>query len=303
MNAPFKTKMLTTSFLERAQKGLRRTYWGNYLEGSFVLATRILERVFGDEWVSQQFDSAPSYDNWLSRRKIVDQYTQDRFFLRTIDIAELILIGQRNDSVRRVIDDLSRLPIRPILTELRFAAHLITQKCEFEARRPCGFKTNDYDFSVRFESGEWGCAEAKFRHEFSNDIEKSISNTIRKARRQMPPDKPCAIFMEFDRPWIDQAGRDGMVRLFDTFQKAMVRSPKIVNITLTSQDWDIRSNRYQNEGRLTEIVATESTSVQNPKLFSKNYGEHRPTLSGLLFAEKGAFQTGVRPHPNYPDSR
>ena len=93
--------------------------------------------------------------------------------------------------------------IESTCAELDFGRFLYIHDVEFRFVVPTMAKGRDYDFELLYPDGRSVPADAKCRLEFTAIDPTTIRNTLEKARKQLPDDRPGVIFLKVPQAWID----------------------------------------------------------------------------------------------------
>jgi hypothetical protein len=64
-------------------------------------------------------------------------------------------------------------------------------------------KTWDYDVHVPYEGGPVACGDIKCKIEGTDYAEGSLLNSLKKARKQLPSDRPGIVFVKVPQRWVD----------------------------------------------------------------------------------------------------
>src|SRR5712671_5500791 len=86
--------------------------------------------------------------------------------------------------------------------ELDFGRMLYLNQVPFRFVVPQGATGRDYDIEVEYPNGVIASADAKCKIEHTGFTENSITNTLKKARKQLPDDRPGIIFVKVPSRWI-----------------------------------------------------------------------------------------------------
>jgi hypothetical protein len=92
--------------------------------------------------------------------------------------------------------------IESTCAELDFGRFLFIHDVGFRFVTPQGAKGEDYDFEIVYPQGLLVPADAKCKFVSTRIDPKSVRNSLVKARKQLPADRPCVIFMKVPQQWI-----------------------------------------------------------------------------------------------------
>ena len=92
--------------------------------------------------------------------------------------------------------------IEATCAELDFGRFLYIHDVEFRFNVPSMKKGADYDVELIYRDGLAVPADAKCKLESTDIDPRSISNTLEKGRKQLPADRPGAIFLKVPQSWV-----------------------------------------------------------------------------------------------------
>jgi hypothetical protein len=170
----------------------------NMIEAGFRLSASILLDFFGPEW----------FDYYLTYKGLMLESTyfggEDRFFLRVTTLGEMLLNLQDVSGFRGCLRLLADGKIEAAFAELEVARFLSMCGVKFSFNERLGRPKTDYDLNVVFKNGENGCAETKCKSEDTPLSENTIFNSLHDARKQLPNDRPAAIFIKVPEIWLGE---------------------------------------------------------------------------------------------------
>jgi hypothetical protein len=150
---------------------------------------------------------------------------------RVIDLAECLFNLQHVPGFDECIDQMraGAEKIESTCAELDFARLLHIHDVAFRFVVPAGKrKGEDYDFEIVFRDGVVVPADAKCKFESTAIDVRSVENSLRKARRQLPPDQPGIIFVKTPQSWIaDVQTANALVNVGSEFLR---RTSRIVSV-------------------------------------------------------------------------
>jgi hypothetical protein len=154
------------------------------------LAEIVVLESLGLEW----FDR---FTNYLARRKDLQDLPSDLANLeRTISMVRIghaIYLLQSCEGFVDRIDDFSTEPdVEASFFELNLASLFVANGHTVRFVKPTGRKEQDYDLDVLVGS-EWVAVEAKTRRDGPLKDAKTIRNALKKARSQLPVDRPGVV--------------------------------------------------------------------------------------------------------------
>jgi hypothetical protein len=192
---------LTREMLQQTLNGLPADARTNGVTESFMLALGVLKHFFGEAWLDEFITPDTAKRNFLR----IDESTQEKKDLsavRVIDLAEVIFNLQGVEGFDDCIARMSAGDIEGTFGELDLGRMLHLNKVPFRFIRPSGVKGADYDAELVCSDGTVVCADAKCKVETTVMGEKTIMNTLQSARKQLPEDRPGAVFMKVPPSWM-----------------------------------------------------------------------------------------------------
>jgi hypothetical protein len=162
---------------------------------ALAIAAGVLRIFLGAEWVERHVISDNFKKGFLSVEK-QDPIKREISFFRLIDLAEMLYNLQRVPGFDECVDRMRNGDIEGTLAELNVARLLFLNKVPFRFVIPRGVKKRDYDFDILCPNGRVACADAKCKIDETSFSEGGIRETLRKARKQLPNDKPGIIFVK-----------------------------------------------------------------------------------------------------------
>lgn len=200
------TERITYRHLILTANGLPDDAWRQQNLVDFLVSKAVVNHYMGEEWLERYvspFEERPSY----FRIGILDGQTMsltDSFKL--VDLAELLFNLQHvpgfDHCVQRMRDGGD---LEGSFAELETARLIYINDWPFRFVEPIGGRHTDYDFEITFRDGFTVCADAKCKIERTPLSENTIVNTLRKARSQLPDDRPGLPIVKFPASWIAHA--------------------------------------------------------------------------------------------------
>lgn len=173
----------------------------NGVTESFMLGLALLKYFFGEAWVNEFVTPDTAKPNFLR----IDESTpekRDVSAVRVIDLAEVIFNLQEIEGFDDCIARMGVGDIEGTFGELDLGRMLYLNEVPFRFIRPSGIKGADYDAEMTYPDGVIVCADAKCKRDTTPIGEKTIMNTLQGARKQLPKDKPGAIFVKVPPSWM-----------------------------------------------------------------------------------------------------
>lgn len=164
----------------------------------FQLAKIVVCEALGPDWFER-------FSDYLSQRKDLQALPQDladhERAISQIRIGHLIYLLQSCEGFVDRIADFRNAEIEASFFELSLAAIFVQNGYKLRFVKPCGRKQEDYDFDVCVDH-KWIAVEAKTRRNGPIKNTSTIRNALKKARSQLPIDRPgvigISIASEFD---------------------------------------------------------------------------------------------------------
>ena len=166
----------------------------------------VLAYFFGDPWLHDHVLFGCRYPGYLTMRPVMQgggMGIDKDHTLRVVELAEILFNLQGVPGVEHCLDRMFSGQIEPTLAELDFGMFLHRQGVAFSYVAPSGVKTQDYDVDVPYDGGSVASGDIKCKIEGSNYTEATVLNSLRKARQQLPGDRPGLIFVKVPQEWVD----------------------------------------------------------------------------------------------------
>jgi hypothetical protein len=124
---------------------------------------------------------------------------------RVVELAENLLNLQHIDGFDACIEQMrgGGEKIESTCAELDFGRLLYIHDVPFRFVVPQMAKGRDYDFEVTYPDGLSAAADAKCKFETTAIDPDTVRNSLNKARRQLPADRPGIIFIKVPQTWIE----------------------------------------------------------------------------------------------------
>jgi hypothetical protein len=167
---------------------------------AFGLASGVLRAYLGGEWLERHVVSDGHKKGFLSIDDS-DPYNGEKSFLRLIDLAETLYNLQYTLGFAECLYRMRQGDIEGSLAEFDFARMLFFNKVPFRFVVATGVKKHDYDFDIIYANGIEACADSKCKMHTTEFTENGLLNVLRKARQQLPNDRPGIIFVKVPERW------------------------------------------------------------------------------------------------------
>jgi hypothetical protein len=177
----------------------------NALKRSWFLAVGILKAFFGEEWLHRYVVPDSAQPNFL-RVDICSEKRHEETTIRIIDLAEVIFNLQHVHGFDDCIARMRRGDIEGTHAELDLGRMLFLHHAPFRYVVPQGVKGCDYDVEVLYPNGVTACADAKCKIVGTTFGANKINNALKKAKTQLPDDRPGIVFIKVPEDWMEVAG-------------------------------------------------------------------------------------------------
>jgi hypothetical protein len=190
---------ITPKHLQNRQEELAKTY--NHGDVSQIIANDIALHYLGEHWYNRYVKHTSRHatyfrvDNAASKQEIVTG------IMRWLEFAETLLNLQNITGFETVLDELLNGKIEAACAELEIARMLAMFGWKFHfvrpIVRPIGGAKQNYDLEIFYPDGYKVCAETEAKIEATIPRARSILNSIRHAREQLPDDAPGVILSKY----------------------------------------------------------------------------------------------------------
>jgi hypothetical protein len=237
---------ITEPRLRARQEELAKTH--NEADASQIVANDIAIHFLGQDW----------YDNYVKQSSRDATYfgvdntghTQEitTGILKWMEFSETLLNLQNAICFEAVLDEFYHGKIEPATAELEIARMLATFGWRFHFVRPIGRSKQNYDLEIFYPDGYKVCAETAAKLETTTPNARSILDSIRDSRKQLPDDQPGFIFIKVPQRWTeDEEVRVGIRKVANGFlkQSKVIRSIKFYSpITVFTSQRTSRWHSY-----------------------------------------------------------
>ncbi len=179
---------------------------------NFVTALSVVKHYMGEEWVeahTSPFSNKPGY-----YRLNVAEGSEE---MSAIGGQKVVILGEQLFNLQRIegfdscIRRLRDGALEPTVAELQLAAMFYVNDWEFRFIEPVGEKRSDYDYEIILADGLVACADTKCKIESTSLGKNTILNALKKARGQLPDDKPGYVLIKFPADWLKIDGHVGVM--------------------------------------------------------------------------------------------
>ena len=200
----------------------------------------VLAHSLGDEWLQTHVLYRCNRPGYLSMNPAMvdgDIGVDKEHTQRVLQLADTLFNLQHVEGLDQRLDMLFHGQIESTMAELDFGMFLGMQGFEFRFVSTSGVTGNDYDVELIYPDGRIACAESKCKLDGSEFSEKGLLSTLKKARLQMPRDRPGILFVKIPQEWVDrQTGEIGLSGNLDKILEEFFRTTeRIVLVALYSR--------------------------------------------------------------------
>jgi hypothetical protein len=148
---------------------------------------------------------------------------------RVLQLAETLFNLQSVQGLDERLDLLFSGQIESTMAELDFGMFLRMQGADFRYVPPSGVKGHDYDVELLYPDGLVACADSKCKLDGSAFSRDGLLSTLKKARKQLPANRPGIAFVKIPQEWVDRetgnlgVGDDVVGDLLDEFFRSTER--------------------------------------------------------------------------------
>jgi hypothetical protein len=225
---------------------------------TFYLSLAIAKYFFGREWLDDHIEDTgrPGYLrlNWRDR---VQAEVQS---FRLVDFAELLFNLQHVEGFDDCIKKMRAGDVEGTYAELDLGRMLYQSSVDFRFVITSGQKGDDFDIEIRLNDGTVVCADAKCKIESTDFSERTVLNSLHRARTQFPGRRPSIVFMKVPPRWlIEHDGPVGTVKvlLTNVANKFLRSTGRVVSVKyyVSLIHWEA--------GHVTHIQAFEEINNHN----------------------------------------
>lgn len=168
------------------------------------IATLIIKAYLGYPWLLKHCDIDTKTPGLLTIKG--DLLEQNLARVRIVDLAESLFNLCR---IRGFADCVARMKTaenpEPSLAELHIGKMLYANDWPFKFVVPQGKRGDNYDLQIHYNN-LWVCADVKCKIESPIPDSKTITNTLKHSRTQLPADKAGVFFIKIPQRWMEHRG-------------------------------------------------------------------------------------------------
>jgi hypothetical protein len=235
------------------------------------LANTVIVHFLGREWFEAHIRHDAPKPGFLRIDFSSDRRREATVF-RVVELAESLFNLQHIEGFDACIAQMigGAEKIESTCAELDFGRFLYINNVDFRFVVPQMKKGSDYDVEVFYPDGFVVPADAKCKFETTEINPQRILNSLKKAQKQLPSDRPCIIFMKVPQSWVaDVAMAVQMVEIGLNFMR---NTDRIVSIKFYVSLLETRDNMVMHRHAFREITneASRFHNGRNWDLFKEN---------------------------------
>ena len=240
-------------------------------ERSVQLANTVIVHFLGREWFQAHIPHGAPKPGFL-RMDFSSVSRQVYTVFRVIDLAENLFNLQNIEGFDACIAQMNAgaEKIESTCAELDFGRLLYIFNVDFRFVVPQHTKGMDYDVELFYPDGLAVPADAKCKFETTKINPRSVLNSLVKARKQLPDNRPCIIFMKVPQSWIEDVAV--AVAMEGIGRELMRNTDRIVSIKFYVSHLEARNNMLIHRHAFREITneASRFHDGRNWDLFKEN---------------------------------
>jgi len=224
----------------------------------YCMASQVLLFTLGRNWWKDNCAViSESTDPFL----IFNENSQEELNLERDRIIKLghMVYGLKNQEGYKVfINSLKRGDLESDYFELRTANMLHEDGYNVRFVKETGVKTADYDLHCKIIDEEF-CVEAKSRRDGIILSEKTLTNTLKKAKGQLPKSMPCVIFVSIPYQWIQDAEAESII---ESCIKNFLNNTKRINFVIVA----MHSLHNLEDGKIASVQYYLEYKNESPRI-------------------------------------
>lgn len=178
--------------------------WPANMQNDSQLAIAIIKLYLGEQWLLRHVAPETQSPGPLTIRGAIAEQKLAR--VRIVDLAEMLFNLCR---IRGFADCINRMKTadspEPSLAELHIGKMLFANGWPFSFVVPRGKRGDNYDLRISYKNMTV-CADVKCKIESQVPDSKSITNTLKHSRTQLPADKAGVFFVKIPQTWMIHKG-------------------------------------------------------------------------------------------------
>jgi len=167
-----------------------------------MMANSLISHYLGGEWLDTYVNSRSCKATYLRVDINAPFQEKAKAFLRVWEFAEALINFQNVEGFEAVLDELSFGKIESGCAEIDVARMIAFHELKFRFVQPTKKKKSDYDYEIFYPDGFKVCADTKSKFESTKPRAKSIIDSLKAARDQLPDDEPSVVLVKVPEKWI-----------------------------------------------------------------------------------------------------
>jgi hypothetical protein len=167
----------------------------------------VLAHFLGEAWLRTHVLYGCPRQGYLSMNPTMvdDDFGVDQAHTqRVLQLAETLFNLQGVQGLDERLDMISSGQIESTMAELDFGMFLRMQGVDFRYVPASGVKGEDYDVELLYPDGLIACADSKCKLDGSAFSRDGLLSTLKKARKQLPANRPGIAFVKVPQEWVDR---------------------------------------------------------------------------------------------------
>jgi hypothetical protein len=218
----------------------------------FTISLGVVKHFLGQDWLERHTNPEQPEKGGYFRLNIEgpEEQLAAKGGFKLVDLAELLFNLQHIEGFDWSLSRMRDGDLEPTLCELDIGRMIYINDWSFRFVEPKNTKGSDYDFEIEFEEFTI-CADAKCKIEATPLSAQTITNTLMKARKQLPSDRPGVVFIKFPGEWKRiPSFRNTLLSAGNTFFSSTAR---VVSIVYYSSPVDFKNGDITHEHQFMEI--------------------------------------------------
>jgi hypothetical protein len=226
------------------------------------VANGVIGHFLGRDWFSAHIRHDVRRPGFLNLDFSSDQKREASTF-RVIELAENLFNLQHIEGFDACIGQMrgGGEKIESTCAELDFGRFLYIHDIDFRFVVPQMVKGEDYDFEITLPDGLRVPADAKCKFVTTAINPDSISNTLNKARGQLPSDRAGIVFIKVPRRWIEDPAT--VAAMTAVVNKSLANTDRIVSVKFYVSHLEIGNGMVHHRHGIKELTNPGSRFHQN----------------------------------------
>lgn len=237
----------------------------------YYLSMFVLRHFLGEKWVRRKTE--PEAKGHLSWTPESDAFSRFKYMSRVEGLAESLFNMQYIEGFKHRLKLLRNESVETGLAELSSAQLLVMNGIPFRFRVPEGKKGIDYDGELFIDAIAVAC-EMKAKLESTVPAEKSVVDTLTKARKQLPSNGVAGVvFIRLPSSWVEAP--DGLDAMRQGVAAGLRSTTRIASVIAHWEEWHkhgengaaqlVRLQEFRNDSAQPPLGALQSAlSIRAP---------------------------------------